>query len=80
MLLAELEDVLKERHRRGEITALVVDEAQTLSPELLEEIRLLANIETPSDEAPAVDIGGAARALPEAERAGGSGSSSSESP
>ena len=28
--------------------ALVVDEAQTLSPELLEEIRLLANIETPS--------------------------------
>ena len=48
VLLAALEDALKERHRRGEITALVVDEAQTLSPELLEEIRLLANIETPS--------------------------------
>ena len=30
------------------MTALVVDEAQSLSVELLEEIRLLANIETPS--------------------------------
>ena len=44
------ENVLKERRRRGEITALVVDEAQTLSAELLEEIRLLANIETPSEK------------------------------
>jgi general secretion pathway protein A len=50
VLLVTLEDALKERHRRGEITALVVDEAQTLSPELLEEIRLLANIETPSEK------------------------------
>ena len=32
----------------GEITALVIDEAQSLSIELLEEIRLLANIETPT--------------------------------
>jgi type II secretory pathway predicted ATPase ExeA len=47
-LLSELEDVLIERRNRGEITALVVDEAQTLSAELLEEMRLLANIETPS--------------------------------
>ena len=48
-LLAELEATLRERRDRGEITALVVDEAQALSTELLEEIRLLANIET-SDE------------------------------
>jgi len=49
VLLDELERVLRERRDRGEITALVVDEAQSLSTELLEEIRLLANIET-SDE------------------------------
>ena len=49
VLLLELERVLRERRDRGEITALVVDEAQSLSTELLEEIRLLANIET-SDE------------------------------
>jgi general secretion pathway protein A len=48
-LLGELEQTLRERRGRGEITALVVDEAQALSTELLEEIRLLANIET-SDE------------------------------
>jgi general secretion pathway protein A len=45
-LLSELERVLLERRTHGEITALVVDEAQSLSVELLEEIRLLANIET----------------------------------
>jgi general secretion pathway protein A len=45
-LLGELEAALRERRERGEVTALVVDEAQSLSAELLEEIRLLANIET----------------------------------
>jgi general secretion pathway protein A len=49
-LLAELEGALNERRRRSEITALVVDEAQSLSGELLEEIRLLANIETATDK------------------------------
>ena len=39
-----------QRRARGEITALVVDEAQSLSAELLEEIRLLANIETPTEK------------------------------
>ena len=43
--------------RRGEITALVVDEAQSLSTELLEEIRLLANIETHDREAAAARAG-----------------------
>jgi general secretion pathway protein A len=46
VLLAELEPALHDRRGRGETTALVIDEAQSLSLELLEEIRLLANIET----------------------------------
>jgi general secretion pathway protein A len=47
-LLEELEQMLITRRAAGKITALVVDEAQGLSLELLEEIRLLANIETGS--------------------------------
>jgi len=50
VLLENLERVLGERRAQGEITALVVDEAQSLSYELLEEIRLLANIETQSEK------------------------------
>jgi type II secretory pathway predicted ATPase ExeA len=49
-LLAELEPILQTRRARGEVTALVVDEAQTLSVELLEEVRLLANIETKTEK------------------------------
>jgi type II secretory pathway predicted ATPase ExeA len=49
-MLGELEQVLQERRGRGEITALVIDEAQTLSSELLEEVRLLANIETATEK------------------------------
>jgi type II secretory pathway predicted ATPase ExeA len=49
-LLTALEPELRARRARKEITALVVDEAQSLSHELLEEIRLLANIETPSEK------------------------------
>jgi type II secretory pathway predicted ATPase ExeA len=49
-MLAELEDVLHERRTQGETTALAIDEAQTLSPELLEEIRLLANFETTTEK------------------------------
>ena len=48
LLLERLERLLRERHAAGEATALVIDEAQSLSVELLEEIRLLANIETPA--------------------------------
>ena len=46
VLLGELESIVRDRHARGEVTALVVDEAQAAPDELLEEIRLLANIET----------------------------------
>jgi general secretion pathway protein A len=45
-LLTELEQMLTRRRAAGETMALVVDEAQRMSDELLEEIRLLANIET----------------------------------
>ena len=45
-LLTELEAVLRDRHARNESTVLIVDEAQSLPLELLEEIRLLGNIET----------------------------------
>jgi general secretion pathway protein A len=45
-MLSRLNNFLLERSRRGGITALVIDEAQLLSWELLEEIRLLTNLET----------------------------------
>jgi type II secretory pathway predicted ATPase ExeA len=48
LLLERLELLLRQRRTYGETTALVIDEAQSLSVELLEEVRLLANIETPS--------------------------------
>jgi len=46
-LLFELNNYLISRHQAGLTTALVVDEAQHLEPEVLEEIRLLTNLETP---------------------------------
>jgi general secretion pathway protein A len=48
-LLEGLDRVLRERRERGQIVALVVDEAQSLSEELLEELRLLGNSETATD-------------------------------
>jgi general secretion pathway protein A len=45
-LLLELEQLLRRRRDDQETTVLIVDEAQTLSSELLEEVRLLTNIET----------------------------------
>jgi general secretion pathway protein A len=42
----DLEDALRERHRAGLQAVLIIDEAQGLSDELLEEVRLLANVET----------------------------------
>jgi general secretion pathway protein A len=50
VLLEELDRVLRARRAQGCITALVIDEAQSLSGELLEEVRLLANIETTTDK------------------------------
>jgi general secretion pathway protein A len=57
-LLIELEDLLRRRQSAGETTVLIVDEAQSLPLELIEEIRLLANIETEADKLLSVIIAG----------------------
>jgi len=44
--VVELENVLRKRSEAGESTVLLIDEAQSLPRDILEEIRLLANIET----------------------------------
>jgi general secretion pathway protein A len=49
-MLLELETLLRRRREANELTLLIVDEAQSLSFELLEEIRLLANIETNNEK------------------------------
>lgn len=48
--LWELTRTLEERVRHGRHTSLIVDEAHALPRELLEEIRLLANIETDEEK------------------------------
>jgi general secretion pathway protein A len=50
VLLQELDHLVRERRARGEVTALIVDEAQSLSTALFEEIRLLANIESSTEK------------------------------
>ena len=57
-LLLELEVLLAHRSANGESTVLVVDEAQSLPLELLEEIRLLANIETNDEKLLSVILAG----------------------
>lgn len=49
-VLLKLNHWLLERYRVGETAVLVVDEAQNLSPQVLEEIRLLTNLETASEK------------------------------
>ncbi len=44
--LAALNAYLLEAHAQGRRVVLIVDEAQTLPPELLEQVRLLTNLET----------------------------------
>jgi general secretion pathway protein A len=48
--LLTLNRFLIERLERDQTTLLIVDEAQNLSREMLEEIRLLSNLETPSSK------------------------------
>jgi general secretion pathway protein A len=57
-LLRELEDVLRKRYEHGAWSALLVDEAQSLSDELLEEIRLLANLESDTEKLVAIVLAG----------------------
>jgi general secretion pathway protein A len=49
-VLLELYNFLLERFRSGLTTVLIIDEAQNLSQELLEEIRLLTNFETATEK------------------------------
>lgn len=49
-MLLKLNRWLLDRYAASERAVLIVDEAQTLSPQLLEEIRLLTNLETPTEK------------------------------
>lgn len=49
-VLLQLNHWLLERYRAGGTAVLIVDEAQNLSPEVLEEIRLLTNLETSTEK------------------------------
>jgi type II secretory pathway predicted ATPase ExeA len=48
--LMKLQEWLLERYRAGETAVVIVDEAQNLSYPVLEEIRLLTNLETSTDK------------------------------
>jgi putative secretion ATPase (PEP-CTERM system associated) len=47
-LLRDLNDFLIDEYAKGNKPTLIIDEAQNLSPDLLEEIRMLSNLETDS--------------------------------
>lgn len=49
-LLWDLSDFMKNKLSENERVLLIVDEAQRLSPGMLEEIRLLSNVETPDKQ------------------------------
>jgi general secretion pathway protein A len=49
-IVLRLNQWLLERYRAGETAVLIVDEAQNLSSEVLEEIRLLTNLETSTEK------------------------------
>jgi len=48
--LLDLTQSLADRQAAGGVSALIIDEAQCLSDELLEEVRLLGNIESPTEK------------------------------
>jgi general secretion pathway protein A len=48
--ISQLQNFLWEAHRTGKISALIVDEAHKLSLDVLEEIRLLGNFESPNEK------------------------------
>jgi general secretion pathway protein A len=56
--LRDLHAELLRRHAAGMLTALIIDEAQAMSDQLFEELRLLENFETPSEKLlPVVMVG-----------------------
>lgn len=48
--LLKLEQFLLAMHKEGKVVVLIIDEAHKLSPELLEEVRLLTNFETAKEK------------------------------
>lgn len=50
VLLTKLHRFLVEAHKNNKVAVLIVDEAQRLSPDLLEEVRLLTNFETDKEK------------------------------
>lgn len=48
--LSELQDAAIARHQAGGTTAVIIDEAQALPHDLMEEVRLLTNLETTTDK------------------------------
>jgi len=48
--LSRLNSFLLEQYRQGRTSVVIIDEAQNLSPEVLEEIRLLTNLETATEK------------------------------
>ena len=56
--LYELTEVLVKRHQSRNMAALVIDEAQVLPDALLEEVRLLANIESASEKLLSIVLAG----------------------
>src|SRR5258707_10222017 len=48
--LRKLEQFLLSMYREGKVVVLIIDEAHKLSPELLEEVRLLTNFETAKEK------------------------------
>ena len=57
-LLTELSRTLEERRQTDALSGLIIDEAQALPDELLEEVRLLANIETSTDKLLSIVLAG----------------------
>jgi general secretion pathway protein A len=49
-LLAELDQFLLREHAAGRTVVLVIDEAQNLTPDVLEQVRLISNLETETDK------------------------------
>jgi general secretion pathway protein A len=56
--LAALEESIRRNRSEGRASILIVDEAQRLSSELLEEVRLLLNVETPTEKLLQIIIAG----------------------
>ncbi len=49
-LLSQLNDYLIQKMNNGEDVILIIDEAQNLTPSVLEELRMLSNLETDTDK------------------------------